>query len=171
MKQFFTSLVCALAVTAGMSQSLSFKANTGDTELDVTLNDINKQGSADFKLFRKDLSVGFGVTEGKIDELSVKFKMQPADIYFALELSKQTGKTIDVIAKTYETHKSKGWGVIAKELGIKPGSREFHALKNASKGKNNKMKEKKEKGNGGGNGKGNGNSGGAGKGNGKGKGK
>jgi hypothetical protein len=29
----------------------------------------------------------------------------------------------------YKQSKGKGWGVIAKELGIKPGSPEFHALK------------------------------------------
>jgi hypothetical protein len=36
----------------------------------------------------------------------------------------------ETVVQTYQTHKGKGWGVIAKELGIKPGSREFHALKN-----------------------------------------
>jgi hypothetical protein len=30
---------------------------------------------------------------------------------------------------TYQASKGKGWGVIAKELGIKPGSPAFHALK------------------------------------------
>jgi hypothetical protein len=151
-----TILTICLAVSAALAytQSLSFKANTGDTELDLTLNDINKQGTADFKLFKQDMSVGFGVTEGKIDELSVKFKMQPGDIYFALELAKQTGKTIDVVAKSWETNKGKGWGVIAKELGIKPGSKEFHALKNASKGKNDKMKGNQGKGGNGNSGKG-----------------
>ncbi|HEX9934232.1 MAG TPA: hypothetical protein VGB38_03460, partial [bacterium] len=29
----------------------------------------------------------------------------------------------------YKSGKGKGWGVIAKSLGIKPGSDEFHALK------------------------------------------
>jgi len=29
----------------------------------------------------------------------------------------------------YRADKGKGWGVLAKSLGIKPGSKEFHALK------------------------------------------
>ena len=29
----------------------------------------------------------------------------------------------------YRNNKGQGWGVIAKNLGIKPGSDEFHALK------------------------------------------
>jgi hypothetical protein len=40
-----------------------------------------------------------------------------------------THKQPEVVMATYESHKGKGWGVIAKELGIKPGSAEFHALK------------------------------------------
>jgi len=30
----------------------------------------------------------------------------------------------------YRSGKAKGWGALAKSLGIKPGSKEFHALKN-----------------------------------------
>lgn len=159
--------LCMLGATMFVSaQDLSFKAKSGDNELDIALNDINKQASLDLTLFKKDLSVSFGVTEGKIDDLSVKFGMKPGDIYFALELAKQINKPVDVVANTYKTHKAKGWGAIAKELGIKPGSKEFHALKNSAKGKNAKMKEKKGKGNSGGNGnsdKGNGGGNGKGK--------
>jgi hypothetical protein len=33
------------------------------------------------------------------------------------------------VVREYKAHKGQGWGVIAKNLGIKPGSKEFHALK------------------------------------------
>ncbi len=33
------------------------------------------------------------------------------------------------VVQVYQGNKGKGWGVIAKSLGIKPGSPEFHALK------------------------------------------
>ncbi len=47
-------------------------------------------------------------------------------VYQLGQMSRQpTERVIDV----YQSGKGKGWGVIAKELGIKPGSREFHALK------------------------------------------
>ena len=35
---------------------------------------------------------------------------------------------------TYGAKKGQGWGAIAKDLGIKPGSAEFHALKNGDFG-------------------------------------
>jgi hypothetical protein len=34
------------------------------------------------------------------------------------------------VIEQYRSSKGKGWGVLAKSLGIKPGSKEFHALKN-----------------------------------------
>jgi hypothetical protein len=33
------------------------------------------------------------------------------------------------VLEVYQPSRKKGWGAIAKELGIKPGSAEFHALK------------------------------------------
>ena len=33
------------------------------------------------------------------------------------------------VLSVYRGNKKKGWGAIAKKLGIKPGSAEFHALK------------------------------------------
>jgi len=42
------------------------------------------------------------------------------------EMSKRP--TSSIIEK-YKASKGKGWGGVAKSLGIKPGSKEFHALK------------------------------------------
>lgn len=164
MKTIAMGMVMTVAVTQVNAQTLSFKANTGDKELDLTLSDMNTSAKVDLSAFKKDLSVSFNITDAKLDQLMVK--MQPAEVYYALEIAKITSKTIDEVAKSYEANKAKGWGVIAKEMGIKPGSKEFHALKNKAKGKNdkvkgNKNKDKGEKGNGksdksGGNGNGNG---------------
>jgi hypothetical protein len=38
------------------------------------------------------------------------------------------------IAEGYKKNRGKGWGVMAKSLGIKPGSREFHELKAGAQG-------------------------------------
>jgi len=36
------------------------------------------------------------------------------------------------VVKEYDVNKDKGWGVMAKNLGIKPGSDAFHSLKKDS---------------------------------------
>jgi len=40
-----------------------------------------------------------------------------------------SGRPTARVVEQYRAHRDKGWGVLAKSLGIKPGSREFHALK------------------------------------------
>ena len=72
--------------------------------------------------------------------------MEPAEIYLSLELSKISGQSIDQVVEIYKVDKDKGWGFIAKQLGIKPGSPEFHNLKENTKNKSTKGKSKNNKG-------------------------
>lgn len=123
---------------------VSFVAKTGDAEFDLTLSDMNTTASGNFSAFKQEMKVTYNVTDQKIEYLKLTIKMEPADIFMTLELSKLTGKTIDEVVKIYQTNKTKGWGVIAKELGIKPGSKEFHTLKGTAKGKKDKLKGNSE---------------------------
>ena len=54
---------------------------------------------------------------------------KPADAYMALRLGEMSRQPTDYVIAKYKSSKGKGWGALAKSLGIKPGSREFHALK------------------------------------------
>ena len=74
----------------------------------------------------------------------------PGDVYMSFQTAEVIGQPVQTVADAYSKNKGKGWGQIAKDLGIKPGSAEFHAMKNKMKGK----KDKGEKGNGKGKGKG-----------------
>ena len=103
--------------------------HSGDPELDQSLVAIDANARLDFGAFRSDISIGYNVTEKKIDYLSAEVGMSAGDIYMTVELAKITHRSIDQIVEVYTVHKAKGWGVMAKELGIKPGSAEFHALK------------------------------------------
>ena len=122
--------------------------NTGDSELDIDLAKINTNAKGDFIAFKADLKLSYNVSEKKIDYLQLSIKMEPAEIYLTLELSKISKKSIDDVVEIYNAHKEKGWGFIAKQLGIKPGSPEFHSLKGSttSKGKKKETKKKIKKG-------------------------
>ena len=102
--------------------------NTGNSELDADLGKINADAKLDFGAFKTNLALSYDISDKKIDHLSISVKMEPAEIYLALELSKLSGKSIDQVVEIYEVNINKGWGFIAKELGIKPGSPEFHRL-------------------------------------------
>ena len=126
--------------------------NTGDVQLNASLVKIDDDAKLNFTAFKTDLSLSYNVSERKIDSWSVEFGMKAGDIYLALEIGKLTKKPIDEVIKVYKTNKTKGWGYIAKQLGIKPGSPEFHALKgnadtkakkgNPGKGKPNSKADK-----------------------------
>ena len=125
--------------------------NTGSAEFDADLGKINADANLDFGAFKTNLALSYDIAENKIDYLSISVKMEPAEIYLALELSKLSGRSIDQVVEIYEVNRDKGWGFIAKELGIKPGSPEFHNLKENTKNKgakgkggNNKGKPKKK---------------------------
>lgn len=120
------------------SAQISF--NTGSVQFDSDLNTINANANLDFAAFQTDLSIGYNVSKKKIEYMRGTLNMAPGEIYLALEISKMSNASIDHVINNYEKHKSKGWGYIAKESGIKPGSAEFHQLKNNSRNKKNKGK-------------------------------
>lgn len=139
---YFVTIVLFLISKMYSQTSVGLKVKSGDQELDMDLNELNIRAKADIKLFNTEIKASYNIDDNKLDNLYVKFGMDPADVFMTLELGLLTGKPIEEIANVYKLKKDKGWGVIAKELGIKPGSPEFHQLKN--KAKKNKGKKKND---------------------------
>ena len=117
-------------------------------DFDWTKN-LNIRAEAGRDGFRAQLSTRF-----KIGNAEVKVVLgnvdSPADAYMVLRLGEMSGKSLDYVLEKYRAQKGKGWGVLAKSLGIKPGSAEFKALKaghdlngEADKGKGSKKKKGK----------------------------
>ncbi len=156
MKKFLYIVILFLLSNLFYAQkNFQLSAKSGDTELDASLEEINVKAKVDLPLFKNDMKIEFGISDQKLDNMLISLDMSPADVYMTLELAKMTQKKEDDVLKVYNTNKTKGWGAIAKELGIKPGSPEFHALKGKAKNKKEKGPKKEDKGNG----KGPGNSG------------
>ncbi len=97
--------------------------------LDGFLSNVNVQARADLPGFSATVSAQFGVPVPQVQAILTRVDT-PADAFMVFQLGQMSHKQPEVVLKTYRTHKGKGWGVIAKQLGIKPGSKEFHALKN-----------------------------------------
>lgn len=108
--------------------------------------DLNIRAEADRNGFKAQLSTRFkiGNAEAKVVLGNVG---SPADAYMVLRLGEMSGKPLDYLLEQYRAQKGKGWGVLAKNLGIKPGSPEFKALKAGHdlNGKADKSKSKKKK--------------------------
>ena len=53
----------------------------------------------------------------------------PAAALLVWQLGQRARRPPEAVRGVYRNHAGKGWGASAQELGIKPGSAEFHALK------------------------------------------
>lgn len=129
MKQLTVLIFTSLLSLNYLFAQLSF--NTGSVELDNKLGVINSNAKLDLKTFKLDFSVESKLSVTKIDEF-IKI-MEPAEVVLAHLISQVTEKPIDNVVSSYKANKEKGWGVIAKDMGIKPGSAEFHQLKKMTK--------------------------------------
>jgi len=114
------------------------------------MHQFNIQAQADPSGFRARIATRFNIGDAQISAVISNFP-KPADAYVALRLGEMSGRPIEDVTERYQKSKGQGWGTLAKSLGIKPGSREFHALKrgddlygNTGKGKKDK-KDKKNK--------------------------
>lgn len=131
-----TTLICIVALT-----------HFAHADLNNFLADLNSKARADISGFNASLSAQFNVPLPQINSIMKTVKL-PADAFMCFQLSQMTGIHIDKVVGAYERNNAKGWGVIAKDLGIKPGSPAFHALKQGDFVFDGKGKVKKKKGKG-----------------------
>ena len=96
--------------------------------LDAFLGDLNIQARADMNGFSAKISTQFGVPLPQV-QATIRTVREPAEAFMVYQLGQMSQRPPEQVVQVYRTHRKKGWGVIAKELGIKPGSAEFHALK------------------------------------------
>lgn len=116
-----------ILLTLFASICLFARAAAGD--LDGFLHDLNIQARVDGDGFSAKVSAQFGIPEARVKIVLGKVS-EPADAFMVFQLGQMTHQSPEKVVEVYRAQKGKGWGVIAKELGIKPGSPEFHALKN-----------------------------------------
>ena len=90
--------------------------------------DFNIKAEADTSGFKAKLSTRFQISDVHINAVLSNVD-KPADAYMVLRLGEMSNKPPEYVIKEYKARKGKGWGALAKSLGIKPGSKEFHALK------------------------------------------
>lgn len=142
MKQILALSFVCLIFTATFAQDYK----TGNTEFDASLTMISTNAKSDMIGFRAQMKSEYQISDSKFDYMSVKLGMRPGDIYFALEIGKYSKKPIDEILLIYKRDKGRGWGEIAKNCGIKPGSPAFHAMKSNAGNKAKKGKGPHHKG-------------------------
>jgi hypothetical protein len=90
--------------------------------------DFNIRAEIDPSGFKARLETRFRVGAMEINTVLSNVD-KPADAYMVLRLGEMARQPVGYVMEQYRAEKGKGWGALARSLGIKPGSREFHALK------------------------------------------
>ncbi len=90
-------------------------------------NHADRYGSDNPALFGQMLARQYNLNESAIGDLHQKFNRNWGDLALGLEMGNLSKKPMNTVLGTYKNNR--GWGNIAKELGIKPGSEEFHRMK------------------------------------------
>ena len=133
------SLAFSAAVQA-QTVSLNYSPRTGDVWVDARLGEINTYGRGDPDYFYDDMYSDYGVPRDYVRELYVERNWAPGDIYYACALAQILDRPCREIVSDYDRHPGQGWGALAKRMGIKPGSPQFHALKGRVGNSHGKLK-------------------------------
>ena len=123
------ALAC-IALPAAAQQAFAFAWNprTGDAVLDARLGDINRYGDRYREAFVDELVRYHAAPRALVGALLADEAWAPGDLYFACALARAAGRPCrHVIERWREAHAS-GWGEVAAELGVAPGSPAFDRL-------------------------------------------
>lgn len=120
MKIFKLAVLISLMLLVGSSMAVAGDFNW--------MKNFNTQASLDQAGFRAKLAARFKIGDMQLSAVLGNIT-DPAHAYMVLRLGEMAHQPFERVMEEYHKNKGKGWGVIAKNLGIKPGSAEFHALK------------------------------------------
>ena len=126
----FAAAIASLTGTAA-AQDFSFGWNprSGDVWVDSQLDDVNRYGSRYRQPYIDEMVRYYGAPRDLVSTLLVERNWAPGDVYYACAIAQILGRPCRHVADVWERDHGQGWGNVAKQLGIKPGSAEFHRLK------------------------------------------
>ena len=119
-----------LSIALIMAAALFFVAAqvSADSEFNSLITSMDVQADVNMADFQGRLGAYFGAPALQVETI-IRSVGRPGDAYMCFRVAEIAKKPVDIVLKEYKANKGRGWGVIAKNLGIKPGSREFHELK------------------------------------------
>jgi hypothetical protein len=114
-----------LLVLLATALLVSSAAAAGDFDW---MRDFNVRVQADPGSFRVAMTTRFQIGGAQVTAVLGRVA-SPADAYMVFRLGEISRLPPERVLAEYKRSAGKGWGVVAKNLGIKPGSAAFHTLK------------------------------------------
>nr|MBA2238094.1 hypothetical protein [Lysobacter sp.] len=119
----------AAGVASAQAYSINWDPRSGDVWVDTQLQDVNRYGSRYREPFVNEMVRYYDAPRDLVTELLGTRNWAPGDVYYACALAQVIGRPCRHVVDEWERDHGQGWGELAKRMGIKPGSAEFHRLK------------------------------------------
>ena len=127
------ALAIALATAGGavhaQDLTVGWNPRSGDVWVDTWLGDMNRYGTRYRDPFVDEMVRYHGAPRDLVTDLLGRRRWAPGDVFMACNIAAIIGRPCRYVVEAYERDRGHGWGNIAKQMGIKPGSPEFHRLK------------------------------------------
>lgn len=101
----------------------------GDVELNESVNTVVTKAKIRFSEFKTFICQNYNVGRDKYDVWQNSLGMNLGDIYLMVEIAKVSRRSQDDVIASFKKNKAQGWGAIAKEFGVRPGTDAFEVLK------------------------------------------
>jgi hypothetical protein len=137
------ALATAAAPALADDYAFGFNPRSGDAWIDAQLGDVNVFARGNLDGYVDEVVVSTGAPSYYVRELVVDRGWAPGDVYYACLIARELGRPCTYVVDAYDREmrgRGRGWGVLAQELGIRPGSAAFHDLKNGVGQGNGRMK-------------------------------
>lgn len=119
----------AFGQAAAQNYSFGYSPYTGDREFDTAIAAVDALADRDVDGFINDLVNIYAAPRQEVQRLLVVEQYPPAYLWTTAATAHAIQRPWTDVFPVFEEHRGQGWGVIAKQLGIKPGSPAFHAMK------------------------------------------
>lgn len=126
--------VVGLVFAMGLSHATDVSFGTGDRRLDATLDRLEVAANGDPDGFVRRLSSMHGFTEWELRHARDTYGLGGADLFMTTALARECERPLDAVAEGFARSRGRGWGLMAQELGIRPGSSGFQRLKRDADG-------------------------------------
>jgi len=135
--------------------AFEYEPYSGDSEFDLVVAAVNALVGSDVDGFVEDLAYRYGAPRQEVRTLVVERHYPPDYLFTVAATAKAADRPWNEVFPVFEQQRTQpaatapgagqGWGVAARQLGIKPGSAAFHALKNDLRAQQGRWKNKPRK--------------------------
>jgi len=133
MRKIIKYLVLLLIVSMQAIAADQYMPNSGDKELDESLQlihkNINRKSKSKLSRFVDKIAEEFQVPVEKVEALFNHYEFNTPDVLMSVSIADVSGEPLKNVSSIYFKNKDKGWKYTLKQLNINKGSKNYNQIK------------------------------------------